>query len=64
VIVAESYKGGKDDWLMGPVMRLLGSHRLSVDDHRTLFREAGYTDIEIVEERSKGWLCATGRKPL
>lgn len=64
MIVAESYKGGKDDWLMGPVMRLLGSHRLSVDDHRTLFRDAGYSDIEIVEERSKGWLCATGRKPL
>ena len=64
MIVAESYKGGKDDWLLGPVMRLLGSHRLTIDDHLALFRDAGYTDIEIVEERSKGWLCATGRKPL
>lgn len=64
MIVAESYKGGKNDWLLGPAMRLLGSHRLSVDEHRALFRGAGFTDIRIVEERSKGWLCATGRKPL
>lgn len=64
VVVAESYKGGRHDWLLGPVMRFIGSRRLSVDDHRALFQSAGYTEVELFEERGKGWLCATGRKPL
>ena len=63
MIAAETYQGGGNDWLLGPVMRLLGSHRLSLDDHRALFRQAGFTDIQIAEERHKGWICATGRKP-
>ena len=63
LVVAESYKGGKDDWLLGPIMRLLGSKGLTVDDHRALFVAAGFAEIEIIEERSRGWLCAMGRKP-
>lgn len=64
MIVAESYKGGRNDWLLGPVMRLIGSNRLSADDQRTLFQSAGYTEIELFEELRKGWLCSIGRKPL
>jgi ubiquinone/menaquinone biosynthesis C-methylase UbiE len=64
MVAAESYRGGRHDWLQGPVMRLVGSHRLSVDDHRALFQSAGYTEIELFEERNKGWLCAIGRKSL
>lgn len=63
VVVAESYKGGRHDWLLGPVMGLISSRRLSVDDHRELFQSAGYTEVELFEELDKGWLCATGRKP-
>jgi ubiquinone/menaquinone biosynthesis C-methylase UbiE len=63
MVVAESYRGARNDWLLGPAMRLLGSNRLGVSDHRALFEKAGYTAIEIVEERSKGWLCAIGQKP-
>ncbi len=62
MVVAESYRGARNDWLLGPAMRLLGSHRLSVDDHRALFKTAGYTDVEIFEERRRGWLCAIGQK--
>jgi ubiquinone/menaquinone biosynthesis C-methylase UbiE len=64
VVVAESYRGGRHDWLLGPAMRLLGSQRLSVNDHRALFQKAGYRDIEIFEHSGKGWLCAIGSKPL
>jgi SAM-dependent methyltransferase len=64
MVVAESYKGGRHDWLLGPVMRLIGSHRLSVEDHRALFTAAGYTEIELYEELGRGWLCAIGRKPI
>ena len=64
LVVAESYKGGRHDWLLGSAMKLIGSHRLSLQDHRTLFQSAGYTEVELYEERRKGWLCAVGRKPL
>lgn len=63
MVVAESYKGGRHDWLLGPIMRLLGSERLSIDDHRALFRDAGYTAVEVFEECRRGWLCVIGQKP-
>ena len=63
MVVAESYKGGRNDWLLGPVMRLIGSTRLSADDHRDLFQAAEYTEIEQFEEFRKGWICTIGRKP-
>lgn len=63
MVVAESYKGGRNDWLLGPVMKLIGSNRISVDDHRALFQTAGYTEVELFEEQHKGWLCSIGRKP-
>ncbi|HKQ72558.1 MAG TPA: methyltransferase domain-containing protein [Blastocatellia bacterium] len=64
VIIAESYKGGRYYLAHWPVMRLLRSSLLSVDEHRELFSTAGYTDVQMFEERSKGWFCGTGRKPL
>jgi hypothetical protein len=63
IVIAETYKGGKYDWLKWPVMWLLRSSHLGVDDHRKLFSAAGYTNIEIFEERRKGWFCGIGSKP-
>lgn len=63
LVVAENYKGGRFDWLEGPLMRiLLGSSRLSPEDQRVLFEGTGYADVQIVEERRKGWICVTGSK--
>jgi SAM-dependent methyltransferase len=62
MVVAENYKGARNDAVLGPVMKLLGSSRLSADDHRTLFLAAGYEDVEIREEHRRGWICAIGRK--
>jgi len=64
MVVAESYKGGRHDWLLGTVMKLIGSHRMSVEDHRALFTAAGYTEIELFEELGRGWLCGIGRKHI
>ncbi len=62
LIIAESYrKGAHQDW-KAMAMKLLNSASLSADDQRVLFSAAGYTDIQIFEERSKGWICATGKK--
>ena len=63
MVVAESYKGARNDAVLGPVMKLLGSSHLSVDDHRSLFLAAGYADVKIVEERRRGWICVIGTRP-
>lgn len=64
IVIAETYKGGRYDFFKWPVMWLLRSSHLSVNDHRALFSRAGYTGFEIFEEQKKGWLCAIGAKPL
>lgn len=64
LVIAENYKGGRFDWLEGPLMRiLLGSSRLRPADQQALFEATGYFDIQIVEERKKGWICVIGTKP-
>ena len=64
VVIAESYRKGAHNAMQRPVMKLLRSSNLGVDDQRELFGKAGYTDIQIFEERSKGWICATGKKAI
>jgi ubiquinone/menaquinone biosynthesis C-methylase UbiE len=62
IIIAESYKHGRYDKLQQPIMKLLGSTELGVDEQKELFSTAGYKDIQIFEEQNKGWICAIGRK--
>jgi SAM-dependent methyltransferase len=64
LIVAENYKGGRLDWLEGPLMKLiLRSSRLTPENQRALFTGAGYEGVQVVEEPRKGWICAVGVKP-
>ena len=63
MIIAESYKRGATNALQRPVMILLRSSNLGVEEHRQLFSAAGYTEIEVFEENKKGWLCGVGMKP-
>jgi ubiquinone/menaquinone biosynthesis C-methylase UbiE len=37
---------------------------LSVDEHREHFTNAGYSNVQVIEERDKAWICALGRKPI
>jgi SAM-dependent methyltransferase len=62
LVIAESYKGGKNDALQRPVMKLLKSSHLSVDEQRDLFAAAGFRDVHVFEERKRGWICAVGKK--
>ena len=64
VVIAETYRGGRFDLVKGPVMRLLNSTSLGVNDQRELFIAAGYDDVKVIEEKSKGWICAIGRNPM
>lgn len=63
VIIAEMYKRGKYDRLKWSVMWLLGSSHLGVSDHRELFASAGYVNVEIFEENTRGWICAVAGEP-
>jgi hypothetical protein len=39
-----------------------GMKLLSVGEHRDLFADAGYADVQLFEERDEGWICGVGRK--
>jgi len=64
LVIAESYRNGKHDKWQRPIMKLLRSANMTVDEQRNLFLSAGYKDVEIFEERTSGWLCGIGRKSL
>jgi len=64
IVIAESYKKRAYDRRQPPVMRVLRSTNLGVNEHRELFSTAGFTDIQIFEERTKGWICGRGKKPV
>lgn len=62
MVIAESYRHGKNELLLRPVMKLLKSTNLSIPEHRELFLAAGYTDVETFEEPGKSWFCGVGKK--
>lgn len=66
VVVAEVYKGANTiaSKLAEKYASRTGMTLLSVDEHRALFADAGYSDVQVIEERGKGWICCVGRKPL
>jgi SAM-dependent methyltransferase len=68
IIVAEVYKGGKYDRRVQRFEELIrragfSYANLSVDEHRELFFRAGFTDVQVIEDYEKGWICGIGKKP-
>jgi len=65
ILIAEVYKGANTmvSKLAEKYAPRTGLKLLSANEHRELFANAGYTDIEIIEEPEKGWICAMGKKP-
>src|SRR4029077_3278423 len=66
VLIAEAYKGGKHArtiQVFADAMRPLGYSHLDVAEHRELFLQAGYADVQVFEDYDKGWLCGVGRRP-
>jgi ubiquinone/menaquinone biosynthesis C-methylase UbiE len=66
VLIAEVYGGSttKAGQLAEKYASRTGMKLLSVEEHRELLEEAGCSDVRIVEERGKGWICAFGRKAV
>jgi ubiquinone/menaquinone biosynthesis C-methylase UbiE len=65
VVIAEIYKGAETRIakLAEKHFPMFGMKFLTADEHRELFANAAYSDVEIVTEPGKGWICGTGRKP-
>jgi len=66
VIIAEVYKGANTtvSRLAEKYASRTGMTLLSVDEHRELFINAGYSNVQVIEERPRGWICGIGRKPV
>jgi ubiquinone/menaquinone biosynthesis C-methylase UbiE len=66
IVIAEIYKGANTmaAKLAEKHASRAGMTLLSVDEHRELFTKAGYSNVQVIEERDKGWICGVGRKPI
>ena len=63
MIIAETYRGRRNDWLYRPVMQgVLRANYLTPEEHRRLLSDAGYRVAEVFEEKTRGWICAVGYK--
>ncbi len=63
IVIAESYKGSRSDALQGMAMRALGAAHMSLDEHRDWLAAAGFADVQVYEERNRGWMCVVGKRP-
>jgi ubiquinone/menaquinone biosynthesis C-methylase UbiE len=65
IIIAEIYKGANTmaAKLAEKYVSRTGMTLLSVDEHRELFTNAGYLNVQVIEERDKGWICGLAGKP-
>jgi ubiquinone/menaquinone biosynthesis C-methylase UbiE len=66
ILIAEIYKGANAvaAKLIEKHAAQVGMTLLSVGEHRELFTQAGYANVQVVEERAKGWICAIGARPI
>lgn len=64
IVIAEVYKGANTtvSRLAEKYASQTGMKLLSVEEHRELFINAGYAEVQVIEERKKGWICGIGRK--
>jgi ubiquinone/menaquinone biosynthesis C-methylase UbiE len=66
ILIAEVYKGANTlvSRLAEKYASRTGMMLLSVEEHRELFTNAGFSEVKVIEERAKGWICGIGRKPI
>ena len=64
IIIAEVYKGAKafTSKAVERYSEKTGMALLSVEEHRELFTDAGYSGVQVITEPSKGWICCIGSK--
>lgn len=65
VLIAEVYKGARaiTSKIAEKYALLSGMKMLSAEEHRQLFANAGFSDVQISTDPGKGWICGIGKKP-
>lgn len=64
LVVAETYRGRRNDWLLRPVMTgLMRAAYLTPAEHRDLLAGAGFVDVQEFVDEPRGWICVRGMKP-
>ena len=65
IIIAEVYRGSQafTSKAVERYSEKTGMALLTVDQHRDLFTDTGYSDVQVIPEPGKGWICCIGRKP-
>ena len=61
-IVAEFYNGSRYARYAGMIRQMTSMAVLNVEEHRGLFVDSGFTNVRVVEDERKGWICAIGSK--
>jgi len=64
VIIAEAYKGAKtmNEKVAEKVVQATGMTLLTIQEHKEVLERSGYSDVRIIEQPDKGWICALGKK--
>jgi SAM-dependent methyltransferase len=64
VLIAETYRGRRMDWLYRPVMRLLlQATYLTPDQHAAALNTAGFAGVAVNVDQGRGWIRAMGVGP-
>ncbi|MGH7619390.1 MAG: class I SAM-dependent methyltransferase [Gemmatimonadaceae bacterium] len=61
-VIAEFYNGGRHAKYAARLGEWTRIAILDVEQHRAMFTDAGFADVLIDEEGSRGWLCCIGAK--
>jgi ubiquinone/menaquinone biosynthesis C-methylase UbiE len=66
VIIAEVYRGANaaKSRMVEKYAPKAGMTLLTPDEHQYLLVKAGFKDVQVFTDASKGWICVVGRKPL
>lgn len=61
-VIAEFYNGGKHAKYADRLARWTTMAVLDVEQHRTMFVDAGFAEVDIDEDAGRGWICVVGTK--
>ncbi len=64
IVIAEFYNGGRHARYAERLTKFTAMASLDVDQHRAMFTDAGFADVQIDEDAAKGWICARGTRRL
>ena len=63
MMMGGEYKGGKYDKRNKQWVELADMAYHSVDEFDRLFCTVGCTEVQVLEDSDRGWMCGMGRKP-